>query len=450
MNSSDKQQILIVDDDDKYSQIFREVSLSIGLVPVTAHDGLEALHHIKKQLFALALVDLKMPKMGGIDFLIHSRKIAPGLPVIIVTGFGTIESAVEAMKLGAIDYIAKPSSIEEVKHIIKQILESWDASWRNVHPDGEEGKFNIVGRSKTMQLVYERIEAMCQTDNTVLIMGESGVGKELVAKAIHYCGYRVQEPFIPIDCSVLGLNIVESELFGHSKGAFTDAQYDKVGLLQLAGKGTVFLDEITGIPLSIQAKLLRAIQEREIRPVGATKIEKIEARIIAATNKPLEQAVREGKFREDLFYRLHVIPISVPPLRERREDISLLTRHFIKKYNTERRSVQGIAPETMTILSSYRWPGNVRELENVIQEAIALGSSEWIRTIDLPQRIRHAEPRLRAAASGVKPLKEIERETIVEALRISSGNKIEAARILGIGKSTLYEKIKKYKIESTR
>ncbi len=411
---------------------------------------MEALHLIENQVFALALVDLKMPKMGGIDFLIHSRKIVPGLPVIIVTGFGTIESAVEAMKLGAVDYISKPSSIREVKRIIKQILESWDSSWRNIPSEGEEGKFNIIGLSKTMQVVYERIEAMCQTDNTVLIMGDSGVGKELVAKAIHYCGYRAQEPFIPIDCSVLGLNIVESELFGHSKGAFTDALYDKVGLLKLAGKGTVFLDEITGIPLSVQAKLLRAIQEREIRPVGATKIEKIEARIIAATNRPLEKAVREGKFREDLFYRLHVIPISVPPLRERRDDIPLLARHFIEKYNTERRSVKGIAPETMNILSSYQWPGNVRELENVVQEAIALGSSEWIRPIDLPQRIRYSEPKLRAASSGVKPLKEIERENIVEALRISSGNKIEAARILGIGKSTLYDKIKKYKIESSQ
>jgi two-component system response regulator HydG len=449
MSTNDKQKILIADDDERYRQIFKEVSLSIGLVPVTARDGLEALHHIKKQLFALALVDLKMPKMGGIDFLIQSRQIVPGLPVIIVTGFGTIESAVEAMKLGAIEYITKPSSLEEVKRTVKQILDSWNSSWRNMPPEGEEGKFNIVGRSKTMQLVYERIEAMCQTDNTVLVMGESGVGKELVAKAIHYCGYRAKEPFIPIDCSVLGLNIVESELFGHSKGAFTDAHYDKVGLLQLAGKGTVFLDEITGIPLPVQAKLLRAIQEREIRSVGATKIEKIEARIIAATNRPLEQAVREGKFREDLFYRLHVIPISVPPLRERRDDIPFLAHHFIKKYNTERRSVQGIAPETMGILSTYHWPGNVRELENVIQEAIALGSSEWIRTIDLPQQIRHSEPRLRAASSGVKPLKEIEKETIVEALRISSGNKIEAARILGIGKSTLYEKIKKYSLEST-
>ncbi len=442
-----EQSVLIVDDKEQYRRIFEEISLDMGLRAVSATNGLEALRKIDTQAFSLALVDLKMPKMGGLDFLMHSRRISPGLPVIIITGFGSIETAVEAMKLGAVDYITKPSSIDEIRRIMRKILESWRSSWRSSFDDSETGKFGIIGLSKLMQAVYERINAMRHADNTVMILGESGVGKELVAKAIHFFGDKKDEPFIPIDCSVLGLNIVESELFGHAKGAFTDALFEKVGLLKLAGKGTVFLDEITGIPLTIQAKLLRAIQEREIRPVGSTRIEKIEARIIAATNKKLEQAVQDGTFREDLFYRLHVIPISVPPLRERQEDIPLLVKHFIDKHNTERRSVQGASPEALKILNKYSWPGNVRELENVIQESIALGPSDWLRPIDLPEKIRHTKKTISATSKGVKPLKEIEREAIIEALKLTSGNKKDAARILGIGKTTLYEKIKHYGIK---
>jgi DNA-binding NtrC family response regulator len=442
-----EQSVLIVDDKEQYRRIFEDISQDMGLRAVSATNGLEALRKIDTQLFSLALVDLKMPKMGGLDFLMHSRRISPGLPVIIITGFGSIETAVEAMKLGAVDYITKPSSIDEIRRIMRKILESWRSSLRSSLDDSETGKFGIIGRSKFMQAVYERINAMRHADNTVMILGESGVGKELVAKAIHFFGDKKDEPFIPIDCSVLGLNIVESELFGHAKGAFTDALFEKVGLLKLAGKGTVFLDEITGIPLTIQAKLLRAIQEREIRPVGSTRIEKIEARIIAATNKKLEQAVQDGTFREDLFYRLHVIPISVPPLRERQEDIPLLVKHFIDKHNTERRSVQGVSPEALKILNKYSWPGNVRELENVIQESIALGSSNWLRPIDLPEKIRHTKKTISATSKGVKPLKEIEREAIIEALKLTSNKKKDAARILGIGKTTLYEKIKHYGIK---
>ena len=449
MNQSieEKQSVLVVDDDEQYRKIFVEISQNMGLRAVSAANGLEALEKIDTHPFSLALVDLKMPQMGGLDFLLHSRRVSPGLPVIIITGFGSIESAVEAMKLGAVDYITKPSSIDDIRTIMQKILGSWRSSWRSNLDDSETGRYGIIGRSKPMQAVYERIDAMRYADNTVMIMGQSGVGKELVAKAIHFFGNKKDEPFIPIDCSVLGLHIVESELFGHAKGAFTDAQFEKVGLLKLAGQGTVFLDEITEIPLAIQAKLLRAIQEREMRPVGSTRIEKIEARIITATNRKLEQAVQEGTFREDLFYRLHVIPISVPPLRERQEDIHLLVTHFIAKYNSERRSVQGASPEALNILCRYNWPGNVRELENVVQEAIALGSSDWLRPIDLPEKIRHSKKSISAKTKGVKPLKDIEREAIIEALELTAGNKKDAARILGIGKTTLYEKIKRYGIE---
>ena len=443
----EKRKVLIADDDERFRDILEELSSGIGLEPVLACNGVEALEHLKNHRFALALVDLRMPEMDGMDLLYHFREEAPELPVIIITGYGSIESAVEAMKLGAVDYISKPSSVGEIRRIISGILESWKDSWRSFPQNGSDGKFGIIGRAKVMQSVYERIEAMCHAENTVLIMGESGVGKELVAKAIHYYGERANEPFMPIDCSVLGLNIVESELFGHEKGAFTDAQYTKIGLLKLAGKGTVFFDEITEIPLNIQAKLLRAIQEREIRPVGSTRIERIDARIIAATNKELEKAVAEGKFREDLFYRLHVIPISVPPLRERKEDIPLLVDHFVKKYSTEKRSVRGCSPEAMKLLLSYNWPGNVRELENVIQEAIALGSGEWIRPVDLPKKLRSRPVKEESYISDVKPLKELEKEAIIKALKMASGNKQDAARLLGIGKTTLYEKLKKYGIK---
>jgi DNA-binding NtrC family response regulator len=447
MLDSDTQKILIVDDDDGFRELCEEISMEMGLEPHSSVDGIEAVEQIKKHNFVLALVDLKMPKMGGIDFLIHCRKISPGLPVIIITGFGSIETAVEAMKLGAVDYIAKPCSIHEIRNTMRKVLKSWQSSRLDVLEEGTIEKYGIIGRSSAMQPVFERIEAMLGADNTVLIMGESGVGKELVAKAIHQYGDRKREPFIPIDCSVLSLNIVESELFGHVKGAFTDAQYSKTGLLKLAGKGTVFLDEITEIPLQVQAKLLRAIQEREIRPIGATDIEKIEARIITATNRELEKAVKEGKFREDLFYRLHVIPIFVPPLREHKEDIPLLINHFIKKYTTEKRAVKGTTSETLELLQSYHWPGNVRELENVIQQAIALGSSEWIRPIDLPHTLRTSADVLPHSSPEVRTLKDIEREAILDALRQTSGKIQDAARILGIGKSTLYEKIKKYGID---
>lgn len=450
MPNTEALKVLIVDDDNRFRKVCEDITLDMGLESSTAIDGIDALEQIKKRKFTLALVDLKMPKMGGLDLLFLCRKIAPGLPVIIITGYGSIETAVEAIKLGAVDYIAKPCSIKEIRSIIKKVLGSWKSPRNDIPAKGLKDKYGIIGRSRAMQPVYERIETMSHADNTVIIMGESGVGKELVAKAIHYYGDRAKEPFIPIDCSVLSLNIVESELFGHIKGAFTDALYTKTGLLKLAGKGTVFFDEITEIPLQVQAKLLRAIQEREIRPIGSSKMEKIEARIIAATNRELEKAVAEGKFREDLFYRLHVIPISVPPLRDRKEDIPILVDHFIQKYSTERKNIRGVSPETIQILLSYHWTGNIRELENVIQQAIALGSGEWIRPVDLPRAVRKPSGTLAHTSPGVKPLKEIEMEAILKALRITSGKKEDAARLLGIGKSTLYEKIKRYGLEDMK
>jgi DNA-binding NtrC family response regulator len=438
---------MIVDDDEKFREICGDIARDLGLTGVPASDGIEALEMIQEMSFSLALVDLKMPRMDGIDLLYHIREFAPRLPVIIITGHGSVDTAVEAMKLGAVDYIAKPCTVKEIKTTMMKILQKWNASWRTLSEEERSGKFDIIGCSRPMKTVYERIEAMCHADNTVLIMGESGVGKELVAKAIHYFGDRVHEPFIPIDCSVLSLNIVESELFGHEKGSFTDAQHSRVGLLKLAGRGTVFLDEITEIPLQVQAKLLRAIQEREIRPLGATEIEKIDARIIAATNRELEKAVEEGKFREDLFYRLHVIPISVPPLRERKEDIPLLVDHFIKKFSSEKKFVSGITPEALKALEYYRWPGNIRELENVIQQAIALGTNSVIRRQDLPAGIHKPEVSI-PASSSIKSLKEIEKEAILKALQLTAGSKLDAARILGIGKTTLYDKLKKYGLDT--
>jgi len=439
-----KRKILIVDDDERFRDVCKEIAEGMGLSPSTVGDGIEALEKVAEHSYGLALVDLKMPKMGGLDLLRHFRDISPGMPVIIITAYGSIDTAVEAMKLGAVDYIVKPCSVENIRQTIGNILERWKLSFKSGTMIEATGRFGLIGNSRGMNTVYQRIDAMLDTDSTVLIMGESGVGKELVARAIHFHGKRADQPFIPIDCSVLSLSIVESELFGHIKGAFTDARYNREGLLKLAGRGTVFLDEITEIPLEVQAKLLRAIQEKEIRPVGSSNIHKFEARIVAATNRDLKKSVQEGKFREDLFYRLHVIPVSIPPLRERKEDIPLLADYFIRKYSTDRRKVKGLSPEALELLISYSWPGNVRELENVIQQAIILGTSEWIRKVDLPPDILHPFQQTRGKISAIKPLEELEKEAIVNALRITSGNKLEAAHLLGIGKTTLYEKIKRY------
>jgi DNA-binding NtrC family response regulator len=445
VDSAHNTTVLIVDDDERFRDLCGDISREMGLQTYIACDGREALDLLRKVPFALALVDLKMPRMGGMEFLSHARQLTPDLPVIIITGYSSTRSAVDAMKMGAVDYISKPSSFYQIRDTLSRALELACNEDEETECPEPLGRFGIIGSAPSMQPVYDRIDAVRDADNTVLIMGESGVGKELVAKAVHFYGVRADQPFIPIDCSALGVNVVESELFGHMKGAFTDAHYTKDGLLKLAGRGTVFLDEITEIPVQVQAKLLRAIQEREIRPVGGSGFEKIEARIIAATNRDLKKAVASGSFREDLYYRLNVIPIRVPPLRERTSDIPLLVEYFISKYNTERKRVQGITDEALAVLNRYRWDGNIRELENVVQAAIALGRGEWITHFDIPPEIRNPQSGP-PPSTPLKTLHEVEREAIEEALRFTSGRKLEAASILGIGKTTLYEKIKKYGI----
>ncbi len=438
--------ILIVDDDEAFRNICEEIVIGLGYKTITASNGMEALKIIEDNDILLALIDLKMPKMDGMELLLKLHDSEIPIPTIIITAYGSIESAVEAMKLGACDYLVKPSSIVDIKNTIVRGVEEWINLSKSAAGDQKNGMYGLIGLSKKMKLVYNRIGILKNTDNTVLIMGESGVGKELVAKAIHYYGNRSDQPFIPIDCSILSLNIVESELFGHVKGAFTDAKYTKDGLLKLAGRGTVFFDEITEIPLLAQAKLLRTIQEKEIRPVGSHTFIKLEARIIAATNRNLSEAVEEGSFREDLFYRLHVIPISVPPLRERVEDIPLLVEHFIKKYSSEKNPAKVISSDALELLKRYPWPGNVRELENVIQELMVMTRQRWIRAIDLPNYIKYYDSNTLKRHQTVKSLREIEIEAIKDALRLCGGNKLRAAKMLGIGKTTLYEKIKKYRI----
>jgi len=440
--------ILIVDDDTRFNKLCEDIIRDMGLKPITASNGFEALEILEKEEVALSLIDLRMPKMSGLELLTRLSQVKYPPPVIIITAYGSIESAVEAMKLGAIDYIVKPATISWIRETVYKALENIKPFILEETEPQEPGRFGIIGQSTAMKEVYKRIDIMRNEDATVMIIGESGVGKELVARAIHYYGSRATEPFIPIDCSILSLNIVESELFGHVKGAFTDARYDRDGLLKLARRGTVFFDEITEIPIQAQSKLLRAIQEREIRPVGSSRVEKIEARIIAATNRNLEEAVRENIFREDLFYRLHVIPIIVPPLRDRKEDIPLLVNHFIKKYSTERKSVYGILPEALELLKEYNWPGNVRELENVIQEVLAFTTSNLIRPIDLPFAIRKKLVTENYDPSSMRTIKQMEIDTIKEALQLTNGNKTKAAKLLGIAKATLYDKLKRYRIET--
>ena len=441
----DTDKILIVDDDPGIRKIYGRIVTTLGVEPAYAENGAEALDRINVEHFKLAIVDLKMPVMGGLELIKAIRYSGNMLPIMVVTGFGSIESAVESIKLGAIDYLTKPTGIKELTSRLENILAGIDRVEEKA-TEFETDMYGIVGQAPQMVNVYRMIQQVAPVDGPVIILGESGTGKELVARAIHEAGPRKDEPFLPIDCSALSPSVVESEFFGHVKGAFTDAHHDRDGLLKLAGQGTLFLDEITEISAGIQVKLLRVLQEREFRPVGSGVIERLEARILSASNRNLDEAVSQGVFREDLFYRLHVFPITVPPLRERKSDIPLLVDHFMDKYRSGRSSAQRIATSTMEILIAHGWPGNVRELENCMQRAIALSAEREIRPSALPDSIcRKTEGSIKTKTK-VRPLKEIEKEAIRLALEEAGGNKRKAAQLLGIGKTTLYEKLRAYQI----
>lgn len=449
------ERILIVEDEETLRNTLSGVLGEEGYEVVAKEDGASAIAIIRKENFDLVITDLKMPGMDGIELLQKVMDMCPQTFVILMTAYGTVETAVEAMQKGAYDYIMKPFLFEDVLNKLKRLFQYRRVALENqlLRQELEERYdfHNIIGESQEMQSVIELVKKVAPTKSTVLISGESGTGKELIARAIHYNSPRKAEGYIPITCSAIPENLLESELFGHKKGAFTGADREKKGLFEVAQEGTILLDEIGDMPQTLQAKLLRAIEEKEILPLGGTKPIQVDVRIIAATNKDLSKEAEKGNFREDLYYRLNVVGIQLPPLRERRDDIPLLVRHFIQKLNKElKKNFRGVDNDGMRALLNAPWKGNVRELENVIERAMILGEGEFITLADLPGGIEIGE-RSDSGGSTTGNLGEILRETekrhIQRVLKETNGDKQKAAKTLGLSLSSLYRKIEELAIQ---
>jgi len=444
--------VLIVDDEDTTRNLCREVVADAGLRTRTASTTEQALDILDQYPVDLLITDLRVPQLGGLELLKRVRETYAQCAVIVLTQYGTIESAVEATRLGAADYVTKPFHVPELRGKIDRVVRSLEIDQENrllrEQLRTRPGFGGIIGVSPKMQRVYRLIEKVSQHNYPVLILGESGTGKELVARSIHFSGSRQNRPFVPVDCSALVPTLIESELFGYVKGAFTGAMHSKTGLMESAGSGTLFLDEIGEMPVDLQAKLLRALQEREIKPVGGTDRIAIATRVIAATNRDLEAAVRQGQFRQDLFFRLNVVQIKLPSLRERKSDIPLLVNSFLEKFSDANGRARTISDDAMARLIAYDWPGNVRELENAIERAVALGSGPILHVADLPSNLHCSASGRSPQIDELLPLEELERRAILRALQESGGDKLAAARLLGIGKTTLYRKLKQYDAES--
>jgi DNA-binding NtrC family response regulator len=440
--------VLVVDDDLEMCGLISDVLKGEGLSATSIGDSLEASKILKREEFDVIVTDLKMKGLKGLDLLEEVKKAAPLTPVIIITAFGTVESAIKAMKMGAYDYITKPFQMDEFVLTVKKALEHRLLKREVVRLKKEvESRYhfhNLIGKSPPMQKIYDLIERISDTSSNVLITGESGTGKELVAKAIHYNGIRKEGPFIAVNCAAIPETLLESELFGYKKGAFTDAKSDKKGLIFEANEGTLFLDEITEMPLTLQAKLLRMIEEKEVRPLGDTSTYSIDVRIISTSNRDILSMIQEGRFREDLYYRLNVIDIPLPSLRERKEDIPLLALHFVKKFSGEmKKNISVISEDTLKILLNYSWPGNVRELENVIQRAITLTRHETILPEDFPNMMVQGkeESLIEKGLREKYTVSQLEKEYIKRVLLEVGGNKSKAAEILGLDRKTLYRKL---------
>jgi len=450
--------ILFIDDDpgsrESLTILFEREGYQVEAVAA----GEEALSLLSIKSYDVIITDLFLPGVSGIDILKHVKEHSLPCNVILITGNASAETAVKAMKEGAFDYITKPVNFEKLKVLVAKAIEKSRLVAENLYLRQQlRGKYkfdNIIGNSPAIQPIFARMEKILVTDSTVLILGESGTGKELVARAIHYNGLRKEKPFIAINCGAIPADLLESELFGHMRGSFTGAVADKPGKFELANKGTIFLDEIGTMPLQLQMKLLRVLQEQEVERVGSTSRTKLDVRVISATNADLEERVRRKDFREDLYYRLNVIPIHLPPLRERREDIPLLAKHFLKKICTDmRRPLLEITQEAVRTLENYKWPGNVREMENVIERTVALTDSAIIDVQDLPSQlggVTHKNsllPSLQIPEEGLDladAIANIEQALIKQAMDKSSNVKARAASLLNINRTTLVEKIKRY------
>ena len=449
------ERILIVDDEDGMRRLLGRVLTREGYETSTVGSGAEALRLVANERFDLVVTDIKMPEMDGLQLLEELKEYEPSLPIIVMTAYGTIENAVQALRFGAYDYIAKPFETDEIKLTVAKALERERLLAENRYLHAElEGRYDfsgIIGGSPAMQQVYEMASSVAVSNANVLITGESGTGKELMARSIHYSSPRKEKPFVVLNCSALSESVLESELFGHEKGAFTGALDTRKGRFERADQGTLFIDEVAEMSVTAQVKLLRVIQEHEFERVGGNKTISVNVRIVAATNKKLEDQVKEGKFREDLYYRLNVVNINIPPLRSRREDIEPLSRHFLEKYATETgKKITDLAPRALSCLLAHDWPGNVRELQNAIERAVVLSKGSELTPRDFPQGLQGDDQIcLQVPEKGgslTEILEDLERQLILQTLQREDGSQTRAAETLGIKRTTLRYKMEKYRM----
>jgi two-component system, NtrC family, response regulator AtoC len=446
--------LLVVDDEQSIRRLCMTIGTTLGFVCAEAESAEIALSRMDTETPDLLLTDLKLPTKSGVELLRQTKTLLPHTEVAIMTGHGSIESAVDAMKLGAYDYIEKPFRVEKMRLLLQRMAEKvrlvTENEFLRERVNTEENLDGIIGTSANIQDVLRMVGRLKDTRTPVLICGESGTGKELVARAIHFRGALAQAPFLAVDCGSLVPTLMESELFGYEKGAFTGAIKSKAGLFQAADGGTIFLDEIGELPLEMQAKLLRVLQEKEVRPVGSNEKVSIDVRVIAATNRDLEEAYRAGTFRKDLYFRLNVVTVQLPSLRERRSDIPMLTHHFLGRYAQGAQTQ--VSAAAMKSLLQYDWPGNVRELENCVARAVALGDGKLIDVADLPPAIRTEQPdspghqSAEATSLSTTALAEMERMTILRVFEQANGDKVLTGKMLGISRATLYRKLKRYNI----
>ncbi|MDD5014091.1 MAG: sigma-54 dependent transcriptional regulator [Atribacterota bacterium] len=437
--------ILVIDDEQNIRKMLTRVLSPEGFAVKEADNGSEALKRLQEENYSLVLLDLKMPGLNGIEILKKIRENDLNLPVIMMSAYGSIPDAVEAMKLGALDYLIKPFDIEELKIIINRAIKQYELEVENIYyREEEEKRFNfdeIIGKSNSINRVLEMVKNVSPTTATVLITGESGTGKELIARAIHKNSPRKNSPFVVVNCAAFSLNLLESELFGHEKGSFTGAILKRIGRFEMANGGTIFLDEIGEIDPSIQTKLLRVLQEREFERVGSSRSIKVDVRILSATNKDLKKEVEEKRFREDLFYRLNVFSVDVPPLRERKMDVPLIVEHLIAKYNKIlNKKVQKVSVKAMELLLDYNYPGNIRELENIIERSMIMARDEIIDE----KYFSFIEPEKKFKKKGT--IKDVEKELIIKYLIQNNGNRTHTAELLDISRRSLQNKIKEYQI----
>ncbi|MFZ5453538.1 MAG: sigma-54-dependent transcriptional regulator [Thermodesulfobacteriota bacterium] len=440
--------ILVIDDDKVMRDACQQILTRQGYRVELSANARQGLALLEKVSFDAILLDLVMPDLDGLETLKKIRNIDPESEVIIITGYGTIQAAVESIKAGAFHFLSKPFTPDDLRHLVSRALEKRRVNLENLYLRQELKKNErtvLVYQSEPMERIMDMVTRVAPTDSTVLITGESGTGKGLVASKIHQLSQRGRRPFITVDCGTLVETLFESELFGHVKGSFTGADANKIGKFELAQHGTLFFDEISNIGLEVQAKLLRAVEERKISKVGSHRVITVDVRIIAATNKDLTRAIKDGSFREDLFYRLNVVLIQMPPLRERKSDIPLLAQHFLEKYNARlRKDLQGITPEALELLVRHDWPGNVRELENTVERLVVLSSGPYLEPQDLAFAGTILSP---AGETSSMSLKDLERDHIIQTLQRFDGHKSETARALGIDRKTLREKLRRYNIE---